>query len=400
MANGRGDATTRFPDGASLVRKLSRHRYSVFTAVGYRRAVRSRSRLATAVFAVALATCVAVPGAGAGEATKTRTLLTTTKPIHAFAQDKGRVAWVGGKWQVYVRSLGPKPTSFLAGSARPFGVLAPDVLPPQLALAGARVLWTRSGGGNDLETDLYVQKAGNGDRPRLVSIAAGGGATGEGSYFGAVAAAGSTLAYSVVEYQCVFDAQSDCAELALNPFVPGTFTVSGTSGSNRLPAVPTAIELAVSGNRIALVPPVGEVASIPDPASPPFAAPGMTVDVRDATTGALVSRFTPPGTVRALALSGSVAAVVDDAAIERYDPNTGALLGTTDVPGASELAESGHTLVYAVGNRIKAMDATTGTQQVLAVSPGPPIGLSVVGKRVAWAFNANRHGHVAALTLP
>jgi hypothetical protein len=37
---------------------------------------------------------------------------------------------------------------------------------------------------------------------------------------------------------------------------------------------------------------------------------------------------------------------------------------------------------------------------VLAVSQAAPIGLSVVGKRVAWAVNVHGHGRVLALTLP
>ena len=57
--------------------------------------------------------------------------------------------------------------------------------------------------------------------------------------------------------------------------------------------------------------------------------------------------------------------------------------------------------MYAVaGEKIEAMDATTGALRVLAVSPAPPIGLSIVGKRVAWAVNAHGHGRVLALTLP
>jgi hypothetical protein len=111
--------------------------------------------------------------------------------------------------------------------------------------------------------------------------------------------------------------------------------------------------------------------------------------------------------VRALALSGSVAAVVDDLGdgtrqIERYDAATGALLGTAgQIAVGDRLSTSGHTLVYAVGGRkIEAMDLTTGALRVLAVSPGAPIGLSVAGKRVAWAVNVHRHGRVLALTLP
>jgi hypothetical protein len=228
-----------------------------------------------------------------------------------------------------------------------------------------------------------------------------------GSYFGAVGAAGSTLAYSTVDYDCVDP--NDCTELAVQPNrLTGIFRVIGTSGSSQVPGAPGALALAVSGHRVALLPapeqiPVTEVGDV---SSPSLATPGETVEIRDSVSGTLVAQFTPPGTVRALALSGQVAAVVDGlgngmTAIERYDPTTGSLLGATiGVAAGSTLSLSGHTLVFAVGDKIEAMDATSGAQRVLAVSPAPPIGLSVAGKRVAWAVNAHGHGRVLALTLP
>lgn len=135
----------------------------------------TRNRLVAAAFAVAVATSVAVQAAGAREAGATRTLLTTIKPIRAFAQDESRIAWVAGNWGVEVRKLGGrrKPTTVLVGSARPFSSLAAEALPPHLVLAGPRVLWTRSGGGNELETDIYARKAGDRHRPRLVGSDAG-----------------------------------------------------------------------------------------------------------------------------------------------------------------------------------------------------------------------------------
>lgn len=44
-------------------------------------------------------------------------------------------------------------------------------------------------------------------------------------------------------------------------------------------------------------------------------------------------------------------------------------------------------------------DAVTGIRRQLAISPAPPIGLSVTGQRVAWAVNRHGHGSVLALTL-
>ncbi|HEY2310423.1 MAG TPA: hypothetical protein VGH46_04825, partial [Gaiellaceae bacterium] len=135
--------------------------------------------------------------------------------------------------------------------------------------------------------------------------------------------------------------------------------------------------------------------------------PAATVEIRNAAKGALISAFTPPGTVKALALAGSVAAVIDDVGngtrqIERYDATTGALLGSTgNVAVGDTLSAAANTLVYAVaGEKVEAMDATTGAQRVLAVSPATPIGLSIVGKRVVWAVNEHGHGQVLALTLP
>jgi len=219
---------------------------------------------------------------------------------------------------------------------------------------------------------------------------------------------GSTLAFSTVDYECVD--QNDCSQLAEQPSpVNGVFQVAGTTKTTQLPViVPGATNLAVSGNRIALLPAPEQVAVTQiSPGPPPPAAPGTPVEIRDATTGSLIAQCTPPGTLRALALSGSVVAVVDELSdgsrnIERYVPATGTRIGTTTGVAADDsISVSGDTLVFSVGRgKIEAMDANTGAQRVLAVSPGAPIGLSVAGKRVAWAVNVHGHGRVLALTLP
>jgi hypothetical protein len=369
--------------------------------------VTGRHFLISALLVGVLAGLAAVEAAGARQATKVHTLLTTKAPIRAFAQESGRIAWIGAQWHVDVRETRSRPKTVLVGTAHPFP--GNGGVPSQLALAGARALWTRHGGGNFLETSVWVRKVGAQRPAKLVFLAAALRDGGPGSYFGPIVGAGSTLAYTAVGYECVD--QNDCSQLAEQPSPSnGVFRVAGTIGITQLPAiVPGATELAVAGNRIALLPAPEQVAAtqVTNPASPPPAEPGTPVEVRDATTGSLVAQFTPPGTVRALALSGSVAAVVDDLGdgtrqIERYDAATGALLGTAgQIAVGDRLSTSGHRLVYAVGGRkIEAMDLTTGALRVLAVSPGAPIGLSVAGKRVAWAVNVHRHGRVLALTLP
>ncbi len=340
--------------------------------------------------------------------TTPRTLLTTKTSIRAFAQDTSRVAWVGSKWHLDTRKLGPKATTFLVGTAHPF-VGGNDAVMPQLALAGSRVAWTRNGGGNDFETAIFVRNAGAKAKARIVFNTAADREERTGSYFGALAAGGSTLAFTTVDYQCVDP--SDCSELAAaQPSrVGGAFRVIGTSHTAQVPNAPGSLELAVSAGRVALLPAPQLLSptQIADVSSPSLVRPGARVLIRNATTGDLVSAFTPPGTVKALALTGSVAAVIDDLGdgtrqIERYDATTGTLLGTTgNIAVGNTLSAADNTFVYAVaGEKIEAMDAKTGAPRVLAVSPAPPIGLSIAGKRVAWAVNAHGHGRVLALTLP
>jgi hypothetical protein len=367
--------------------------------------VNSGSRLVGAVFAVALATSLAVPAAGAKPATA-RNLLVTKTPIRAFAQDSSHFAWVDRKWRVEAHKLGSKAKTLVVGTARPY-LGGNATVTPQLALTGSRVAWTRNGGGNDFETAVFARQAAAKAKARIVFSTAADREERTGSYFGALAAGTSTLYFTTVDYECVD--LSDCSKLAAKPSrVGGAFRVIGTSREAQVPNAAGSLEVAVSAGRIALLSAPKQLSSteISDVSSPSLGRPGSRVEIRNATTGDLVSAFTPAGTVRALALTGSVAAVIDDLGngtrqIERYSATTGALLGSTgNIAARTALSAAGNTFVYAAtGEKIEAMDATTGALRQLAVSPAPPIGLSIVGKRVAWAVNEHGHGQILALTL-
>jgi hypothetical protein len=64
------------------------------------------------------------------------------------------------------------------------------------------------------------------------------------------------------------------------------------------------------------------------------------------------------------------------------------------------LAASGHTVVFRIRRTIYALDAASGELRVVARSSGTPIGLSIVGRRVAWAENLRRGARVRAVVLP
>jgi hypothetical protein len=119
----------------------------------------------------------------------------------------------------------------------------------------------------------------------------------------------------------------------------------------------------------------------------------------------LVSSVTPVGSVKAIALDfRQLAVLVERAdgtkALIRYGTQSGALLGTTAVPkaAASELGVGKAGIVYRVGARIYLLG--TGNPKVVWKASGTPIGLSIEGRRIAWAENVNGRGRVVALTVP
>jgi hypothetical protein len=262
---------------------------------------------------------------------------------------------VAQKWDVHAHKLGSKAKALRIGTAHPYAGGNSSVT-PQFALAGSRVAWTSTGGGNDFETAVFVRRADAKAKKHLVFNTAADREERSGSYFGALAAGGSTLAFTTVDYECVNP--DDCSELAAQPSrIGGAFRVIGTSRTAQVPNAPGSLALALSAGRVALLsaPLRLSPTAIRDVSSPSLVRPGSAVEIRNATTGRLISEFAPPGTVKAVALTGSVAAVIDvlgdgTRQIERYDAATGALLGSTgNIAAGDTLSAAGNTLVYAVG---------------------------------------------------
>ena len=101
------------------------------------------------------------------------------------------------------------------------------------------------------------------------------------------------------------------------------------------------------------------------------------------------------GRARALAGARIGFAVLTPTAIERYSPD-GTLLARDPVPPGtvSKLTMSTYGLVYRVGRSIR----VRGRGEV-ARAVAMPIGLSIEGRRIAWAENVNGRGRIRALTL-
>jgi hypothetical protein len=67
-------------------------------------------------------------------------------------------------------------------------------------------------------------------------------------------------------------------------------------------------------------------------------------------------------------------------------------------PSAADVSAGSGGIVFRVGRSIYVLSGRT--PKLLARAPGTPVGLSIEGRRVAWAVNPKGHGRIVALTLP
>jgi Tol biopolymer transport system component len=131
-------------------------------------------------------------------------------------------------------------------------------------------------------------------------------------------------------------------------------------------------------------------------------APRTPVEVRS-PAGKTLARATPRGAAIELGVTRRfTAALVNDDGwrLEFVTPRRRAI----SFPGArrvSSLSASGRRAVVLVdGRKIFVADAISGRLRLVTRVARPPIGLSIVGRRIAWAENVGRRARVRAVTLP
>jgi hypothetical protein len=334
--------------------------------------------------------------APAAAQTRARTLVTVKGRIVAFTQDNHFLAWSAPTPPfcneiVHVRDLRHGSDAALTDPTFRRRMTCPDFMAVnRLALVGgtsaderdARALFTRfEPGGNSNNHWFHTASI---QRPRihgeLATIGEDVGAdddlqislAGDASFLG--------YAYSYAEQDyarcsglpCPYAVQFGDAARIVNSDVESL-------------DVPPVARLAAGGGRIAVLVrgALGEATS-PHPEL-------RTVEVYDHPPLALKSRITVGGRVRSLALSDSTVAVLTHAAVERYSLD-GNRISQHAVPAAAgpELALAGTRIVYRVGREIRLL----GRPRPLAVAASRPIGLSIEGRRVAWAENVPVRGRV------
>lgn len=130
-------------------------------------------------------------------------------------------------------------------------------------------------------------------------------------------------------------------------------------------------------------------------------------EVRNAT-GHRVSSFEAAGASAGVALAGTKVAVgTQDSAgrglLTLFASATGRRLARASLPGPAPLVVGANQrwVVFRTGARtINAFDLRTSKARMLAVARAAPIGLSVSGRRVAWAENLRGQAQVRAFLLP
>jgi hypothetical protein len=283
--------------------------------------------------------------------------------------DRGRVAWIDSAWALRAQSLR------VGGEAKLLYTSSYEEVPEmgrRLFVGGQRLVWLSSRGSGTFAVNDHVYTATVGGKKgrRLFSAAHTDGAG--GSYVTGLAGGASSFTYGVVTVTGP-DGDLSVSGGGIWNIVAGT--------PRRVPGVPPSFVFARGSDRILTAP--AEVSQqtgwIPLPAA--------TLEVRNATTGAVISSF-DVDRVGAAVLAGSVAVVFRAGRIYRYDGDSGELLGSTVAPAgtAAELDADGSRVVFRTRHSIELIDAATGRLSIVArTGAWSPSAVAVEGRTVVWA---------------
>jgi hypothetical protein len=351
---------------------------------------RSNAMLVTLVGLLVAVSAGAAPTGATSRFVTPRTLFIEQGTIHKFAQDGDRIAWVGGRhFDVHLRGVS-KRRGWLLGHA------GPNFKAATLVLGGTRAVWVQYEG--VLSRAAYITTARPGHKPKVID---GLNHTYQyglpGRHLTDLAASGETILYAEAQVTC----WGDIGECELTGGgVRRAERLDGHRAPRLIPGVPPALAIATSGRRIAVLPAV-----LADPHGEDLTvAPNGPVDVYD-LSGHRLAQVVPQGTVNEVALSWPDLAVIvtrsdGTTAIERYDAAHERLIATTSTPDttrdATDLSIDTGAIVFREGNTIYRWWDTGSSPSVLWRSHGKPVGLSIEGRRVAWAAN----GRIRALTVP
>jgi hypothetical protein len=330
------------------------------------------------VFVVGLLAATVLLPAGAvrpaaADAARAQALLTTSRVIYEFDADGGRLAWlqVAGPSVFPTRCFAAYRYSFATGATvRLVRRRCPEPGSTGgfggLDLSGTRAFWDETAGGLSYTDWALFSTAHPHSTARLARGAFFcdpgldcGCRTDIGTVLGPREGSEGTFVYTTTDLAAGPSCPDPPHPLVSDSRIRRIVTTPSGLHTGVIPNTPGAMLLAYRAGRVALVPLANGL--------PPEDQPADHVEIRNATTGALVSQFSPPGTIRALGLSRRFAAVLVEASdgtrIVRYAVGTGAKLGSTPVRpnvSARPFDVSDHGIVYRVGGDLMAIPTDTG----------------------------------------
>jgi hypothetical protein len=365
----------------------------------------------TLLAALGVAAVLAAPAAAAPTRPQTLFESPAHQPISAFAQDGRLLAWLAPSEndcnRVYVLDLDDGLKIGLPSTTVQNVTCRWDIVPPvRLAVAGKNVLWTLREAAPPAPLPFdYVLGAGIRDTSERRFQEIAHSSRGAGLWLGGIAGSDTTLVYAVtsVDYEhevaCLADPSARGA-CTMHIVGGGVFRVVGRHPPQRVPLTGAAIEVSASGGAVAYV-----SAAKVGAAGAPVAAAGLPVEVRDTTSGKLLAHVKPQGVPVAIALAPHLLATLERTRlglrVAWYDLSTGAPLGSVPVPAGTspELGASDRLIVFRVGRSIRAVDPATNGVSTLTKAGATPIGLSIVGVRVAWAENVGGRGRIRSVSV-
>lgn len=130
--------------------------------------------------------------------------------------------------------------------------------------------------------------------------------------------------------------------------------------------------------------------------------PPETPVVVRSRTGRTLGRPTPSGEAVELAVTRRATAALVRGQTWRVDvfTPTRETVNLGERSSAGSLAAAGQMLVFRAGRRTIMFLHATGFLAEVARAPSAPIGLTIVGRRIAWAENVRGRGRIRAVTVP
>ena len=351
------------------------------------------------VAASLLAITVAGVAPASSHATVQRTIVRTPRPIVGMDSD-GR--WVA--WRTTVR-LGAARVPCNAVRRLRIGRSGIERITrctgtdfgTRLSVDGRAVFWNRRliGGQSCCDTIVDDRLGGVPGIPRWFTEAERTVECG-GTSLGAQSARGDVFAFARATWTITAPIPPEgCGHAQPGDTITGG-SVELVTGSSRTPApltgAPATALLAGDGGRVALVP----YALHPGLAGEPPADASVQVWTIGSVSPVTVSLSAAP---TAVALTGSVLAVLVGGRLERYDAATGAPLGVSTGFSAQLLAARGGTIVVVAGRSIRAMNAGSGASRVIVRTRHRPGAIALGHGRVVWSVTGSNGSsiHVARL---